>query len=79
MALKMAAFAPMPRASVITAMLVKPGRFNKLLIPNRMSLNKFSMYRFLIADCGLLISNPAFKVPLPRRTSIADSGLLISD
>src|SRR5688572_1778988 len=33
----------MPRASVITAMAVKPGRCKRLLMPYRMSLNKLSM------------------------------------
>ena len=43
MRLKIAVFAPMPSASVSTAIAVKPGRFNKPLIPWLMSLKTVSI------------------------------------
>ena len=41
--LNIAVFAPMPSASVITAMAVKPGCFSRLLIPYRRSLSSVSI------------------------------------
>lgn len=41
--LNIAVFAPMPSANVIIAMKEMPGRFSRLLIPNRMSLNNVSI------------------------------------
>ena len=43
MALKMAVLAPMPTASVTTAMRVKPGRLKRFLSAYRMSPKRLSM------------------------------------
>src|ERR1043165_8607270 len=42
-ALKMAVLAPMPRASVMTAMMLKPGRLKRFLTAYRTSLKRLSM------------------------------------
>src|SRR5712691_1084352 len=41
--LKIAVFAPIPNARVSIVIAAKPGLLSRLLIPNRMSLNKFSI------------------------------------
>jgi hypothetical protein len=43
MALKMAVFAPMPRARVMTATMVKPGRLKRFLTAYLTSLKRLSM------------------------------------
>src|SRR6266542_4676495 len=59
--LKIAVFAPMPRAKAIKATNVKPGRFARLLIPCRMSRNRVSIKLFPIADFGLRIADFSFE------------------
>jgi len=52
--LKMAVFAPMPSASVMTATATKPGRFARLRIAYRMSLIRLSIIHSLISNSGSL-------------------------
>jgi hypothetical protein len=57
MTLKMAVFTPIPSARVSTATAVKLGRFNRLLIPYRISLNSISIASNPSAASGSEISD----------------------
>lgn len=64
--LKMAVFAPMPRASVITAMAAKPGRFKSERTAYRRSLINESMTYFLIFIFRFMINFPLLADPFEK-------------
>ena len=62
--LKMAVFAPMPRASVMTTISEKPGFLIKIRAPNRRSCNNVSIVlsRFRVQGSGFRVQGSGFRV-----------------